>query len=127
MIPNNSNKEQNNFRPLYSKTTLFFSNFYHISHNPNIYTLLLHLHSLRFHLFLPPLAPRLSHGVIVTRTCHTYLNISWTTHFLNLCDYIHFHVFDNITSNPDNVHDILKTKFHNYSKGTPFFTLRQVI
>ncbi|KAL4275352.1 hypothetical protein AHAS_Ahas20G0098600 [Arachis hypogaea] len=48
--------------------------------------------------------------------CHTYrtyLNMSWTTHFLNLCDWyihllctsptksIHFHVFDNITSNPD--------------------------
>ncbi|KAL4373311.1 hypothetical protein AHAS_Ahas05G0069100 [Arachis hypogaea] len=31
---------------------------------------------------------------------------------------IHFHVFDNITSNSDNVHDILKTKSHNYSKGT---------
>ncbi|RYR34821.1 hypothetical protein Ahy_A10g049872 [Arachis hypogaea] len=39
--------------------------------------------------------------------------MSWTTHFLNLCDWyihllctsptksIHFHVFDNITSNPN--------------------------
>ncbi|KAL4356111.1 hypothetical protein AHAS_Ahas09G0054000 [Arachis hypogaea] len=48
--------------------------------------------------------------------------MSWTTHLLNLCDWyihllctsptrsIHFHVFDNITSNPDNIHDILKTK-----------------
>ncbi|KAL4337689.1 hypothetical protein AHAS_Ahas12G0135300 [Arachis hypogaea] len=65
--------------------------------------------------------------------------MSWTTHFLNLygryihllCTSptrsIHFHVFDNITSNPDNVHDILKTKFHNYPKGTPFSTLRQAI
>ncbi|RYR38776.1 hypothetical protein Ahy_A09g043955 [Arachis hypogaea] len=46
-------------------------------------------------------------------TCRTYLNMSWTTHILNPCDWyihllctsptksIHFHVFDNITSNPD--------------------------
>ncbi|RYR45881.1 hypothetical protein Ahy_A07g031652 isoform A [Arachis hypogaea] len=63
--------------------------------------------------------------------------MSWTTHFLNLCGWythllcssstrsIHLHVLDNIiTSNPNNVHHILKTKFHNYSKGTPFSTLR---
>ncbi|KAL4375159.1 hypothetical protein AHAS_Ahas05G0253900 [Arachis hypogaea] len=48
--------------------------------------------------------------------------MSRTTHFLNLYNWyihllctsptrsIHFHVFDNITSNPDNVHDILKTR-----------------
>ncbi|XP_057734612.1 cytochrome P450 94C1-like [Arachis stenosperma] len=65
--------------------------------------------------------------------------MSWTTHFLYLCDWyihllctsptksIHFHVFDNITSNLDNVHNILKTKFYNYSNGTPFSTLRQAI
>ncbi|RYR44044.1 hypothetical protein Ahy_A08g040425 [Arachis hypogaea] len=31
---------------------------------------------------------------------------------------IHFHVLDNITSNPDNVHDIFKTKFYNYTSRT---------
>ncbi|RYR73244.1 hypothetical protein Ahy_A02g007590 [Arachis hypogaea] len=63
----------------------------------------------------------------------------WTIHFLNLYNWyihflctlptksIHFHVLDNITSNSDNIHDILKTKFHNYSKGTPFSTLQQDI
>ncbi|RYR28628.1 hypothetical protein Ahy_B01g052771 [Arachis hypogaea] len=64
----------------------------------------------------------------------------WTTNFSNLCDWythllctsparsIHLHVFDNsITSNSDNVHHILNTKFHNYPKGMPFSTLRQAI
>ncbi|RYR63447.1 hypothetical protein Ahy_A04g021251 [Arachis hypogaea] len=73
-------------------------------------------------------------------TCCTYLNISWTTNFLNLCDWythllctspirsFHFHVLHNsITSNPDNVHHILKTKFHNYPKGMLFSTHRQEI
>ncbi|RYR55012.1 hypothetical protein Ahy_A06g030269 [Arachis hypogaea] len=62
--------------------------------------------------------------------------MSWTTYLLNLCDRyshllrtsptrsIHFHVLDNsITSNPDNVHHIFKTKFHNYPKSTLFSTL----
>ncbi|RYR11381.1 hypothetical protein Ahy_B04g068923 isoform C [Arachis hypogaea] len=66
--------------------------------------------------------------------------MSWTTHFLNLYDWythllrisptrsIHLHVLDNsITSNPNNVRHIFKTKFHNYSKGTHFSTLRQDI
>ncbi|XP_057752444.1 cytochrome P450 94C1-like [Arachis stenosperma] len=69
-------------------------------------------------------------------TCRTYLNISWIAHFPNLCDWythllrtsptgtIHLHVLNNtITSNPDNVQHILKTKFHNYPKGAPFSTL----
>ncbi|QHO39610.1 Cytochrome P450 [Arachis hypogaea] len=72
--------------------------------------------------------------------CCTYLNMSWITHFLNHCDWythllrpsttrsIHIHVLDNnITSNPDSVYHILKTKFHNYPKGTPFSTPRQAI
>ncbi|KAL4306170.1 hypothetical protein AHAS_Ahas16G0151500 [Arachis hypogaea] len=61
--------------------------------------------------------------------------MSWTTHFPNLCDWythllhtsptrsIHLNVLDNsITSNLNNVHYILKTKFRNYSKGMPFST-----
>ncbi|KAL4301522.1 hypothetical protein AHAS_Ahas17G0309300 [Arachis hypogaea] len=72
--------------------------------------------------------------------CHTYLNMSWTTHFSNIYDWythllctsptksIYLHVLDNsITSNPDSVHHILKTKFHNYSKDMPFSTLQQAI
>ncbi|KAL4275535.1 hypothetical protein AHAS_Ahas20G0116900 [Arachis hypogaea] len=63
--------------------------------------------------------------------------MSWTTYFLNLYDWythllrtsptksIHLHVLDNsITSNLDNVHHILKTKFHNYPKSTLFSTFR---
>ncbi|RYQ85787.1 hypothetical protein Ahy_B10g105395 [Arachis hypogaea] len=49
-----------------------------------------------------------SSRIKLSYNCHTYrtyLNMSWTTHFLNLCTSptksIHFHVFDNITSNPD--------------------------
>ncbi|MED6155498.1 hypothetical protein PIB30_005698 [Stylosanthes scabra] len=70
------------------------------------------------------------------QTCRTYLNMSWTTQFPNLSDWythllrtsptgtIHLHVLQNtITSNPDNVEHILKTKFHNYPKGRPFSTL----
>ncbi|KAL4357080.1 hypothetical protein AHAS_Ahas09G0150900 [Arachis hypogaea] len=30
---------------------------------------------------------------------------------------MHFHVLNNITSNSDNVHNILKTKFHNYPRA----------
>ncbi|KAF7805693.1 cytochrome P450 94C1-like [Senna tora] len=66
-------------------------------------------------------------------TCRTYLTFSWTSHFNNLCDWythllrnsptgtIHVHALANtITANPDNVHHILKTRFHNYPKGKPF-------
>ncbi|KAL4370568.1 hypothetical protein AHAS_Ahas06G0078800 [Arachis hypogaea] len=81
--------------------------------------------------------PRSSIGVTATRVA---LNMSWTTHFLNLYDRythllrtsptrsIHLHVLDNsIISNPDNVHHILKTKFYNNPKGTPFSILQQAI
>ncbi|KAL4373483.1 hypothetical protein AHAS_Ahas05G0086300 [Arachis hypogaea] len=66
--------------------------------------------------------------------------MSWITHFSKFCDWythllhtsptksIHLYVFDNsITSNSDNVHHILKIKFHNYSKDTPFSILRKAI
>ncbi|KAK7404834.1 hypothetical protein VNO78_05823 [Psophocarpus tetragonolobus] len=65
--------------------------------------------------------------------CKSYLTISWSNKFVNLCDWythlmrksqtgtIHVHVLGNtITSNPDNVEYILKTNFHNYPKGKPF-------
>ena len=68
--------------------------------------------------------------------CRSYLTLSWTTKFPNLCDWythllrnsptgtIHVHVLGNtITSNPENVEHILKTRFHNYPKGKPFSTL----
>ncbi|KAK7312639.1 hypothetical protein VNO77_36647 [Canavalia gladiata] len=68
--------------------------------------------------------------------CKSYLNMSWTNRFINLCDWythllrkspsgtIHVHVLENtITSNPDNVEYILKTNFQNYPKGKPFSTI----
>ncbi|KAK4284227.1 hypothetical protein QN277_001086 [Acacia crassicarpa] len=69
-------------------------------------------------------------------TCRSYLTLSWTRNFANLGDWythllrnsptgtIHVHVLQNtITSNPDNVQHILKTRFDNYPKGKPFSTL----
>ncbi|KAK4779533.1 hypothetical protein SAY87_015639 [Trapa incisa] len=66
-------------------------------------------------------------------TCHTYLTAGWRSHFDNLSDWyahllrhsptgtIHIHVLGNIiTANPDNVHHILKSRFHNYPKGKQF-------
>lgn len=68
--------------------------------------------------------------------CKSYLNSSWTKDFANLCDWythllrksptgtIHIHVLGNIiTTNPENVEYMLKTKFENYPKGKPFSTL----
>lgn len=65
--------------------------------------------------------------------CKSYLTMSWTNKYANLCDWythllrssktgtIHVHVLGNtITSNPENVEYILKTNFHNYPKGKPF-------
>lgn len=65
--------------------------------------------------------------------CHTYLNMSWSKQFDNLCDWythllknspgntIHIHVLGNtITANPDNVEYMLKTRFENFPKGKPF-------
>ncbi|CAL0333984.1 unnamed protein product [Lupinus luteus] len=62
--------------------------------------------------------------------------MSWTHTFTNLCDWythllhnsptgtIHIHILRNtITSNPDNVEHILKTRFDNYPKGKPFSTI----
>ncbi|KAK7257628.1 hypothetical protein RIF29_31730 [Crotalaria pallida] len=69
-------------------------------------------------------------------TCRSYLSMSWTKNFSNLCDWythllqnsptgtIHVHVLGNtITSNRDNVEHILKTRFDNYPKGKPFSTV----
>ncbi|CAI8616326.1 unnamed protein product [Vicia faba] len=66
-------------------------------------------------------------------TCKTYLSMTWSQNFVNLCDYythllqtsptgtIHVHVLDNIiTANPENVEYILKTNFNNYPKGKQF-------
>ncbi|XP_054816672.1 cytochrome P450 94C1-like [Prosopis cineraria] len=68
--------------------------------------------------------------------CRSYLTVSWARDFGNLCDWythllrnsptgtIHAHVLRNtITSDPDNVQHILKTRFDNYPKGKPFSTL----
>nr|QKK82625.1 cytochrome P450 94C1 [Zanthoxylum armatum] len=65
--------------------------------------------------------------------CRSYLKMSWLKDFNNLCDWythllaksptgtIHLHVLGNtITSNPENVEYILKTRFDNYPKGKPF-------
>ncbi|KAI4334261.1 hypothetical protein L6164_018972 [Bauhinia variegata] len=69
-------------------------------------------------------------------TCRSYLTMSWTSKFKNLCDWythllrqsptgtIHVHVLGNtITTNPENVEYILKTRFDNYPKGKPFSTI----
>ncbi|XP_019451284.1 PREDICTED: cytochrome P450 94C1-like [Lupinus angustifolius] len=69
-------------------------------------------------------------------TCRSYLTLSWTHRFTNLCDWythllrnsptgtIHVHVLQNtITSNPDNVEHIVKTRFDNYPKGKAFSTI----
>ncbi|PRQ32221.1 putative cytochrome P450 [Rosa chinensis] len=65
--------------------------------------------------------------------CRNFLTSSWTKDFDNFCDWythllrksptgtIHLHVLGNIvTSNPENVEHILKTRFDNYPKGKPF-------
>ncbi|CAL5419724.1 unnamed protein product [Camellia sinensis] len=65
--------------------------------------------------------------------CQAYITSSWSLQFDNLCDWythllrnspnktIHIHVLGNtITSNPDNVEYMLKTRFENYPKGKPF-------
>ncbi|GAA0161522.1 oxygenase [Lithospermum erythrorhizon] len=69
-------------------------------------------------------------------TCKSYVSSSWTSKFTNLCDWythllqhsstgtIHVHVLGNIiTTNPENVEYILKTRFENYPKGKPFQTI----
>ncbi|XP_058767139.1 cytochrome P450 94C1-like [Vicia villosa] len=66
-------------------------------------------------------------------TCKTYLSMTWSKNFINLCDYythllqtsptatINIHVLGNtITANPENVEYILKTNFNNYPKGKQF-------
>ncbi|KAG7019313.1 Cytochrome P450 94C1, partial [Cucurbita argyrosperma subsp. argyrosperma] len=68
--------------------------------------------------------------------CHSYLSSTWLSSFPNLSDWyahllshsptatITIHVLSNIlTANPDNVHHILKTNFHNYPKGKPFSSI----
>ncbi|CAN4118828.1 unnamed protein product [Withania somnifera] len=68
--------------------------------------------------------------------CHTYITTSWSSQFINLCDWythllqesptraIHIHVLGNIiTSNPQNVEYMLKTRFENYPKGKTFSTI----
>ncbi|GMI96656.1 cytochrome P450, family 94, subfamily C, polypeptide 1 [Hibiscus trionum] len=68
--------------------------------------------------------------------CRTYLSMSWSKQFDNLCDWythllnnsptktIHIHVLGNtITANPQNVEYMLKTRFHNFPKGKPFSTI----
>lgn len=65
--------------------------------------------------------------------CHSYVTLSWSKQFHNLCDWythllrnsptqtIHVHVLGNtITANQDNVEYMLKTRFENYPKGKPF-------
>lgn len=67
------------------------------------------------------------------KICQTYLTSSWSNQFVNLCDWyshllansptktIHIHVLGNtITSNPENVEYMLKTRFENFPKGKPF-------
>ncbi|KAK9734544.1 hypothetical protein RND81_04G147000 [Saponaria officinalis] len=68
--------------------------------------------------------------------CDTFITSSWRQRFTNLPDWItfllsnsptrtiHIHVLNNIiTSNPNNVEHILKTKFDNYPKGKPTLTI----
>ncbi|GAA0141586.1 oxygenase [Lithospermum erythrorhizon] len=68
--------------------------------------------------------------------CVDFRTSSWSFQYNNLCDWythlleksssgtIHVHVLGNvITSNPENVEYILKTRFENYPKGKPFSTL----
>ncbi|XP_055807670.1 cytochrome P450 94C1-like isoform X1 [Solanum dulcamara] len=68
--------------------------------------------------------------------CHAYITKSWSSQFINLCDWythllkqspnrtIHIHVLGNIiTSNPQNVEYMLKTRFENYPKGKTFSTI----
>lgn len=68
--------------------------------------------------------------------CSAYLNSSWVTEFDNLCDWythllrrsptgtIHIHVLRNtITSNPENVEYMLKTRFDNFPKGKNFSSI----
>ncbi|XP_010912256.1 cytochrome P450 94C1 [Elaeis guineensis] len=68
--------------------------------------------------------------------CKAYLSSSWTAEFANLCDWythllresptgtIDIHVLGNtITTNPDNVEYMLKTRFDNFPKGKPFSSL----
>ena len=83
----------------------------------------------------------LSHSLILNlnnvfcgcETCQSYLTSSWSKNFPNLCDWfayllrnsptntIHIHVLGNtITSNPENVEYMLKTKFDNFPKGKTF-------
>ncbi|GMP59512.1 hypothetical protein CsSME_00022773 [Camellia sinensis var. sinensis] len=65
--------------------------------------------------------------------CRSYVTQSWSSEFDNLCDWythllrksptgtIHIHVLSNtITANPENVEQILKTRFENYPKGKSF-------
>ncbi|KAL6206598.1 hypothetical protein ACLB2K_023846 [Fragaria x ananassa] len=68
--------------------------------------------------------------------CRSFLTSSWTKDFANFCDWyahllrksptgtIHIHVLGNIvTSNPENVEYMFKTRFDNYPKGKPFTVL----
>ncbi|KAM3288266.1 cytochrome 94C1 [Capsicum chacoense] len=68
--------------------------------------------------------------------CHAYITTSWSSKFINLCDWytyllkksptrtIAIHVLGNIiTSNPQNVEYMLKTRFENYPKGRTFSTI----
>ncbi|CAM8967768.1 unnamed protein product [Rhodiola kirilowii] len=68
--------------------------------------------------------------------CHSYVTMSWSTEFVNLCDWythllqkspgktVHIHTLGNvITANPKNVEYILKTRFENYPKGKPFSSI----
>lgn len=68
--------------------------------------------------------------------CRSYLTMGWAKKFINLSDWdthllqksptgtIHLHVLSNtITCNPQNIEYILKTRFDNYPKGKPFFTI----
>uniref|UniRef100_A0A7N0UC79 Cytochrome P450 n=1 Tax=Kalanchoe fedtschenkoi TaxID=63787 RepID=A0A7N0UC79_KALFE len=65
--------------------------------------------------------------------CHSYVTMSWSREFVNLCDWythllrksptrtLHVHALGNIiTADPKNVEYILKTRFDNYPKGKPF-------
>lgn len=78
--------------------------------------------------FFPKLKPYCSCHI-----CRSYLTSSWSLEYNNLCDWythliaesptgtIHVHVLNNvITANHQNVEYILKTKFHNFPKGSPF-------
>ncbi|XP_008784226.1 cytochrome P450 94C1-like [Phoenix dactylifera] len=68
--------------------------------------------------------------------CRAYLSSSWTTEFENLCDWfthllresptgtMDIHVLGNtITTNPNNVEYMLRTRFDNFPKGKPFSSL----